>query len=220
MVCDAGSLFFHHLFSFSTIRKEHDRVYHAHFASRELRARVEGLAAPDRLKLPGGGYDPAMRQHDVSGARIIRLREGEPEAEYLRNMDLLLSARFHEAGRSILEAIDDALVAEPPLAPSASHAELRVLLDPTGAVDEAVTLGIKLGLLVLKRRKLEPSLTCAALWEMIRQHTDELYVVAEKLMPAFNAALLMLVRASPRVERAARIVRTLHRRTAASHAAH
>ena len=61
--------FFVHLFAFKKLREAQDKLYYDELAPKSaIRKQVEELGGNlDRFRLPGGGYDPEMRQKTLDG---------------------------------------------------------------------------------------------------------------------------------------------------------
>ena len=60
--CGEGTEHFKRLLAFSNLRRAHDNLYIHGFSNSADKAEVESFAAPNKFRLPGGAYDPEMRQ--------------------------------------------------------------------------------------------------------------------------------------------------------------
>ena len=66
--------------------------------------------------------------------------------------------------------------------PDSSDEDVKGALEgaiPVLASHKRISIAVRLGMLVKKRRKSDPSVTAVNLWPLIRHNTDELYVTAE-----------------------------------------
>ena len=71
-----GDEFFVHLFAFKALREAQDALYYDKLAPKsDIRKRVEALGGElDRFRLPGGGFDPEMRQKTLDGQWLRDVR--------------------------------------------------------------------------------------------------------------------------------------------------
>ena len=146
--------FLEHYLQFAHIRSGHDQLWqHELWDERE---KVQALYCEDKF-LRRRAYDPALRQRNVDGTRVVQECTGAPQSIYLQELHAELSPLFCE---------------DPNLKQMTPEHE--------------ALLGSRAKKVVVRLRNLaqREGRTMADLWTDIVSRTDEIYVVVEALWPA------------------------------------
>ena len=186
--------FFGHLLAFHAIRKQHDCIWLSNaFQSEAARRKIENTSAPDRFKLPDGSFDPQMRQVALSSGESRRFVEKrERGVSILSNYLTALNQDL----RHLLPSLET-LLAEMSAEVSDGEIEERVKSILGGPKTCLHTVAIRLTKYAQKlKRTGDTEVPVSELWSTIVAHTDELYIVAEELYPAFQKIMPALIKAS------------------------
>jgi len=205
---------FEHLTAFKEIRLEHDRIFtEVAFPDEAERLEIENFAQPNLFFVDGNPAlrNSEMRQRRRDGSSFVRVsKAASPESASLRRLCGFFSDGLLDELDKVLAALgtnDEAKVKEAVagLQSSPDAQRLRATYGPhffdhededealkQDAAFKDLKLTTKLGLLLLKRREKEPTLTAAALWERIWRRTDDVFVATEDLKPIFEATVRQL----------------------------
>jgi len=201
---------FTHLAAFGEIRQKHDDIYReVAFKEETQRHDIETFEQPNKF-FKDGTRDPHMRQRRRDGAGFVRVSTAlGPQSAYLQRLceffsDAVLAELQDRLVTSLAASPDEAAI-KSAVQQLQSSDEVRQLRERHGdglfelednAKEEDATRrealkseeafaglkqAAKLGLLLVKRRDKEPSLTAAMLWERVWRATDEVYVATEDL---------------------------------------
>ena len=203
---------FTHLAAFGEIRQKHDDIYReVAFKEETQRHDIETFEQPNKF-FKDGTRDPHMRQRRRDGAGFVRVSTAlGPQSAYLQVLCEFFSdavlAELQDRLVTGLAASPDEAAIKSAVQQLQSSDEVRQLRERHGdglfelednAKEEDATRrealkseeafaglkqAAKLGLLLVKRRDKEPSLTAAMLWERVWRATDEVYVATEDLKP-------------------------------------
>jgi hypothetical protein len=208
---------FTHLAAFGEIRQKHDDIYReVAFKEETQRHDIETFKQPNKF-FKDGTRDPDMRQRRRDGAGFVRVSTAlGPQSAYLQRLCEFFSdavlAELQDRLLTGLGASPDEAVIKSAVQQLQSSDEVRQLRERYGdrlfeleddakadatrreaLKSEEAFAGLKqaakLGLLLVKRRDKEPSLTAAMLWERVWRATDEVYVATEDLKPVHVADL-------------------------------
>ena len=147
------------LLAFSAIRNEQDRIWEEAFTSSEVREQLECL------KVPSSSLD--MRQKCLDGTREVARRDDGPHSNYLKAVNAELSPAL-----------------------KAPITEMKAQLEKSGSGLSRTTHTVARALPQLYE-KLGGAATWTgpSLWEEVMACTDEIYAVAEALLPHCQAAV-------------------------------
>lgn len=201
---------FTHLAAFGEIRQKHDDIYReVAFKEETQRHDIETFEQPNKF-FKDDERDPDMRQRRRDGAGFVRVSTAMgPQSAYLQVLCEFFSdavlAELQDRLLTGLGASPDEAVIKSAVQQLQSSDKVRQLRERYGARDlfeleddaeanatrrealksEEAFAGLKqaakLGLLLVKWRDKEPSLTAAILWERVWRATDEVYVATEDL---------------------------------------
>lgn len=209
------SNFFSHLRTICGIRHHYETIYDSEFPTRELRVQIESVDVPDETRLQNGEVSPNMRQMGTRGERFT-MSHGPASSIYLKQLSLFLTATdrrmraneveddmHHErkANVGVRPSLLDELDAEL-RNPKTTGAEIEALvrrrdgLDASTELESHQQVANALGALAVQRRSQEVGLNASALWNRIVNRTNEIYVLAEKMLPTVEQVIAMLVSAS------------------------
>lgn len=140
--------------------------------------------APRQHKAPAGGTAAELAERE----KELKRSAAANRPNILQDLDNLLISRD-----SLEKQADGAQVVEALVRQRCGLAPIEKDSTPLGGdpLD-----AYRLGAMTLEFRKKEPKLTASALWARIISHTDELYVVAELLLPALKASLSSCMQAA------------------------
>ena len=210
-----GNEFFDHLLSLGEVRKGLDDAYKKIGAV--TRGDLEALWGPSGwLKADSDEFDPAERQKDQTGTRVVAESHRAIRSTYLKELDDGMREARGASRVPLLDRIDTAMAKVSVGAQVKEFAQ--VLLadagDTSGGTKPPFSVAVKLGSLLQGRReelqKLEATTekkkkkeiqaketieakAAEAMWKTMCQRTDEIYMVAEHMEPVFKKVVAKLV---------------------------
>lgn len=192
------SRIFERLLAAVRVAQDADALYASTVKAEATRRKLEALEAPDTTRLPGSRrHDPQRRPRDESGQPLATRQPTVPmRSAWLRRLD----EDFHTAGA--LAALDTALdaapgaarddatsVRGPPADVEGQIGSLAAALLPPSADGRSPEVLSRLGVLLGRRRRAQPTMRAAQLWELIATRSDAVYAVAERLHAGFEAVV-------------------------------
>ena len=207
---------FTHLAKFGEIRQKHDQIYReVAFKLEAQRHDIETFEQPNKF-FKDSARDPGMRQRRRDGSGFVRVSTAVgPQSEYLRRLcgffshtvlaelqDRLVGLGASPDEAAIKSAVQQLQSSDKVRQLRETYGDRLFELEDDSRADatrrealksEEAFAGLKqaakLGLLLVKRRDNEPSLTAATLWERVWRATDEVYVATEDLKPVLLAPI-------------------------------